>query len=174
MRAKNVKKLIRVTGALVGRNPFSIFSVLFNGLLSMTVMWHEASEIEIRKSGLDYTCIRPTEMTSNEPVMKTTNQTLYLFEDKSNDRTLKFISRIPRQDVADLCVLAALPQATNDDSMPPLHKTSVICTSGCVKSSDKRETDWSNYIKRVRNVDRLSHGHRFFPAQNELQTTLHE
>lgn len=55
MRRANVAKLVRITGALVGSSTVSFATILFNMLLSMTVMWHEESEIEIRKSGVDYT-----------------------------------------------------------------------------------------------------------------------
>ena len=60
MQINNVKKLVRITGALVNTNEFHPFVFLFNSLLSNSVKWHEQSEQAIRASGIDYTVIRPT------------------------------------------------------------------------------------------------------------------
>lgn len=49
MKDCHVKKLVRLTGALVGKNVVvSPVVALFNIILSMTVKYHERSEIEIR------------------------------------------------------------------------------------------------------------------------------
>lgn len=66
MEINKCQKIVRITGALVGKSAFSPFRVLFNSLLSFSSKWHEASEIAIRNSGMDYTVIRPTEIV-NEP-----------------------------------------------------------------------------------------------------------
>jgi hypothetical protein len=62
MKINGVGKLVRITGSLVGKSPFLPFIFLFNILLSMTNKWHERSEIAIRESNIDYTVIRPTEL----------------------------------------------------------------------------------------------------------------
>jgi nucleoside-diphosphate-sugar epimerase len=84
MKKNNVKKLIRLTGALIGRpvilNPFI---ALFNLLLSMTIKWHEQSEISIRNSGLDYTVVRPTGI-RDEPTAEESNRKLLLIQGDSN------------------------------------------------------------------------------------------
>ena len=59
MQETGIPKLVRVTGALVGK-PNTFFSALFNLLLSFSNMYHELSEVAIRASGLDYTILRPT------------------------------------------------------------------------------------------------------------------
>jgi uncharacterized protein YbjT (DUF2867 family) len=69
METNKVKKIIRITGAFVDKSAFSPLRVLFNVLLSMTSAWHEASEIAIRNSGLDYTVIRPTEIVNSTSVV---------------------------------------------------------------------------------------------------------
>ena len=72
METNKVKKIIRITGAFVDKSAFSPLRVLFNVLLSMTSAWHEASEIAIRNSGLDYTVIRPTEIVNTTSVVSGT------------------------------------------------------------------------------------------------------
>lgn len=84
MKKNNVKKLIRITGALVGRPVFmNPFIALFNLLLSMTIKWHEQSEIAIRSSGLDYTIVRPTGI-RDEPLAKDSNRKLLLVQGDSD------------------------------------------------------------------------------------------
>ncbi len=84
MKKNNVKKLIRITGALVGRPVFmNPFIALFNLLLSMTIKWHEQSEIAIRNSGLDYTLIRPTGI-RDEPLARDSNRKLLLIHGDSD------------------------------------------------------------------------------------------
>ena len=53
----------------MGVSAFNPFRVLFNGLLSFSSKWHEASEIAIRSSGFDYTIIRPTEIVNEPPLV---------------------------------------------------------------------------------------------------------
>ena len=76
MKENKVPKYIRITGATVGKNPFfSPFRVLFAILLSLSGKWHEASEIAIRDSGIDYTVLRPTGIKS-EPSALAQNRSL--------------------------------------------------------------------------------------------------
>ena len=65
MEINKVKKIVRITGAFIDKSAFNYRRVLFNILLSMTSAWHEASEIAIRNSGLDYTVIRPAEIVNS-------------------------------------------------------------------------------------------------------------
>ena len=55
MKINNINRLIRITGALTTKNAFSPFVFLFNLLGSFRVKWNELSEIDIRRSGVDYT-----------------------------------------------------------------------------------------------------------------------
>lgn len=55
MYMNKIPKLIRITGALTDRNPFSPFVMLFNLLGAFRIKWNHLSEIDIRKSGIDYT-----------------------------------------------------------------------------------------------------------------------
>ena len=117
MQINKIDKLVRITGALVDKSPFLPFVYLFNLLLSKTIKWHEASEIAIRASGLDYTVIRPTEIT----------ETVNLGQEKSspNDgvaptklvllagdsgKSAKLPGEISIDNVADLCVKSVLDE----------------------------------------------------------------
>ena len=75
MEINKVSKIVRITGALVGKSAFIPIRILFNVLLSMTTRWHEASEMSIRNSGFDYTVLRPTELTNEPRVVRTNNCT---------------------------------------------------------------------------------------------------
>ena len=66
MQINGVDKLVRITGALTDKNEFKFFVYLFNLLLRKSTKWHEASEIAIRNSDIDYTVIRPTELKEND------------------------------------------------------------------------------------------------------------
>ena len=70
MKENHVKKLVRLTGALVGASCWKPFVALFNFLLSFSNKWHEKSEILIRESGIDYTVVRPSELV-DEPAAAT-------------------------------------------------------------------------------------------------------
>jgi nucleoside-diphosphate-sugar epimerase len=112
MNINKVNKLVRITGALVGKNPFLPFVALFNFLLSMSVKWHEMSEIDIRNSGLNYTIIRPTGIVDESKInLSKTNFTstrVHLNLLQADDDKLKF--KVPSQilvnDLTDLCIIA--------------------------------------------------------------------
>jgi len=105
MDINKVGKLVRVTGAITGTSPFSLPVVLFNLLLSMTCKWHERCEIAIRESGLDYTVVRPTEI-SCEPSACETGRRLVLIPGDSDEK--RKLGKISLYDVASLCVSAGL------------------------------------------------------------------
>jgi nucleoside-diphosphate-sugar epimerase len=77
MKMNDVSKLVRITGSAIGRGDYYIFKALFNLLLSFTIKWHERTEIAIREAGIDYTIIRPNELT-REPPARDSNRTLIL------------------------------------------------------------------------------------------------
>ena len=109
MDINKVGKLVRVTGALTGTSPFSLRVALFNLLLSMTCKWHERCEIAIRESGLDYTVVRPTEI-SSEPSAGKTGRSLVLIPGDSDEK--RKLGKISHYDVASLCVSAGLEESS--------------------------------------------------------------
>lgn len=145
MKLNGVTKLVRVTGALAGASAFNPVCILFNMLLSMTVLWHYQSEVAIKQSGLDYTCIRPCGL-RNEPTSAATNKTLVLFsEDQAKSKAFKTKSSMSVEDLAELCVLCG--------SEMLLSRKTVTCTA--VETDGVKETvqpltsDWMELIHRV-------------------------
>jgi nucleoside-diphosphate-sugar epimerase len=78
MEINKVKKIVRITGAFIDTSAFIPLRALFNLLLSFTSKWHEASELAIRQSGLDYTVIRPTEIVNKTSLFGSTNRSFSL------------------------------------------------------------------------------------------------
>lgn len=132
MQKHNIKKLVRITGALVTISCYNKFVALFNFLLSFSNKYHEMSEQAIRQSGLDYTVIRPSGL-SNMPSAQ--SQTLPPIGTQSTPRYLIAVpgdapstsdnkegsipvpSSISKEDIAELCVQCAtsagyLPKST--------------------------------------------------------------
>ena len=149
MKINKINKLIRITGALVDKNEFLPFIVLFNFLLSKSNKWHCLSEKAIREASIDYTVIRPTNLfdsssssssssievntdtasrTSNNttttitttPTTTTSTTKLILIPGDSNVIP-KVPSQISIQDVSDLCI-----QAIDDER---LCKATLVCSS---------------------------------------------
>ena len=59
------RRIVRITGR--GEAPWSIFSILINGLGSMAKMWNYEGELLLRAcADVDYTIIRPGVMTGDE------------------------------------------------------------------------------------------------------------
>lgn len=133
MKLNNVPKLVRVTGGLIGRGEFNLFKALFNLLLSFTVKWHEASEIAIRASGVDYTVLRPTELVLAPPA-KDNNRTLIL----RNDGVLPRPGKISITDVAELCVESVVN--------PQLANCTAVCTTIAGSSGPQ---EWAPLVKQV-------------------------
>jgi nucleoside-diphosphate-sugar epimerase len=135
MEINKVNKIVRITGSLVGKNAFIPFRVLFNVLLSMTGKWHEASEIEIRKSGLDYTILRPTGI-HDEPAAGAQNRSLVLVHGESSEK-VPVPAKISISDLSDLIILSL-----KDDR---LNKCSAICSS----RAGSGETSWIPLLSKV-------------------------
>jgi hypothetical protein len=76
MEKQGIKKLVRITGSMIGTNPFHWIVLLFNFLLSCTVKYHELTEIAIRASNLDYTIIRSSGIKSIPRVQEYNQQRL--------------------------------------------------------------------------------------------------
>ena len=134
MKANNNKKLIRLTGALVGASAFKPFVALFNILLSFSNKWHQLSEKLIRESGVDYTVVRPSEIADEpsasqktypplgEPVEAT--HLLAVPGDTNKKKPIPVPSKISKYDIADLIV-----EATLKSEPGYLSKSTVICCS---------------------------------------------
>ena len=119
MQVNRCSKLVRITGSLIDKSAFSPFRVLFNLLLSFTTKWHEASEIAIRRSGVDYTVLRPTGIADIPASAKDPTRSLILLPGDSTQLP-PLPGRIPVEDLGELVVKAA------GGALP---RTSVVCSS---------------------------------------------
>lgn len=134
MKMNKNKKLIRLTGALVGASAFKPFVALFNFLLSYSNKWHQLSEKLIRESGVDYTVVRPSEIADEPSAVAQTYPPLgeavnarYLMAvpgDSEKRDPIPVPSKISKYDVADLCVEAVIKAQPGY-----LSKSTVICCS---------------------------------------------
>lgn len=117
-KERGIPKLVRITGALVGKAN-SPFCVLFNILLSFAVKYHELSEIAIRESGLDYVVIRPTGI-REEPSVRDSDRHLICLPADSKE-SVKVPSKISLTDLSDLLVMCS-------QSASPSRSTLVVTT----------------------------------------------
>ncbi len=81
MKVNKVSKLIRITGAAVGKSPFNPFKFLFAVLLSMSTKWFEMSENYIRENcsgDINYTVLRPTGLSTLPSASQTADRRLIL------------------------------------------------------------------------------------------------
>ena len=118
MEMNKCKKLIRITAVSVDKSAFYPFRVLFNLLLSFTAKWHEASEIAIRRSGIDYTVIRPTGIQEIPSASMNPRRSLILLPGDSPVKP-PLPGRIPVEDIGELVI----------KSIDNLSKTTVVCSS---------------------------------------------
>ena len=133
-KLNNVRKVIRLTGALTGKPATLPFVILFNLLLSFSPKWHEKSEKYIRQSGLNYTCVRPTELKNNGPASET-NRNLILIQGDSDKRP-PIPGMISINDVSDLCILSAIDPYSKFDC------SSVVCSSTVRTDNSENYKDW--------------------------------
>jgi len=108
----SISKYVRITGALVGKDPFSnIFIPLFNLILSFSSKWHEMSEILIRESGVAYTVIRPTGI-KDEPTASESGKTLLMVQGDDPKAKVPIPGSISCRDLGVLCSLLSCNAAT--------------------------------------------------------------
>lgn len=143
MNINNINRLVRITGSMVGKSAFYPFVAMFNMLLSKTVKWHEQSEIAIRKSGVDYTVIKPPEISSKANATlydSSSGREVYL---RSADDEVKRRGRlsIAVDDLAEIC-----SQAVTDDR---LKKASVVCGTIDGQSSG----DWNALVSSSNQIN---------------------
>jgi NAD(P)H-binding len=98
-------KIVRVTGALVGR-PSNLFAILFNLVLSFSNKYHQLSEIAIRSSGVDYSIVRPTGIRV-EARAREMGRRLIIASGRGDDVPIP--GKISALDLSDLCVICAEP-----------------------------------------------------------------
>ena len=155
MKINKINKLIRITGALVDKNEFLPFIVLFNFLLSKSNKWQCLSEKAIREASIDYTVIRPTNLfdssikdfsgTSNSNFISTK---LILIPGDSNVIP-KVPSQISIQDVSDLCIRAIDDNRLCEATLVCSSETSPLGENAMNSSSSSRSNisnDWNQLI----------------------------
>jgi hypothetical protein len=143
MELNQNRKLVRLTGALVGASAFRPFVALFNFLLSFSNAWHEKSEKLIRESGIDYTVVRPSEIVDEPscrgltyPAVGVLPQPRHLVAVPGDGiAKIPVPSKISKYDVASLCVEAAVKQRHHhhhhhqDGGSSFLSRSTVVCCS---------------------------------------------
>lgn len=87
--------IIRITGK--GEDPFSFFSILINMLGNLAKGWNYEGETLLRKSGLDYTIIRPGILNGDYQEQKKARML------KDNGTNMK-VSPVSYTQIAELCV----------------------------------------------------------------------
>ena len=118
MGINKIDKLVRITGALVDKNPFHPFVVLLNLLLSNSIKWNQMGEKAIREANINYTVIRPTGINASNTIDQP--RKLVLLPGDGGEMC-KLPGQITVNKLAELCVLA-----TTDSR---LSKATVICSS---------------------------------------------
>ena len=123
MHLSNSKKFVRLTGSLVGRNPFHPFVFLFNFVLSSVIAWNEYAEMSIRDAArmlnIDYTILRVPAITNDPslgslPEEASAGKSLEYFPADDLQTSLPARRKISYQDVAELCLLSAMePKLSN-------------------------------------------------------------
>ena len=157
MKINNVQKLVRITGSLTGKSALFIVTIMFNLLLSMSPKWHERSEMIIRESGIDYTVIRPTGI-SSEPSAIDTQRSLIMLQGDTDQRPPKNANKISVHDLSELVFRAAR-------NLRFLSKTSVVVSSR--KGTDGMQ-GWSDEVVSTMCPDYV----KMKPHKHSLVTTL--
>ena len=126
--ATGCRRVVRITGK--GESPWSIFSILINGLGSLAKAWNYEGECLLRAaSDVDYTIIRPGVMVAGMQGLPE-GSALGIADDGGD---LK-VTPIPHDAIADLCLdvldapnaaratlcAMAVPEADGADTYPPL------------------------------------------------------
>ncbi len=105
-----VSKIVRLTGLSCALPPFNPVSALFNALLSFSARYHRMGEVELLKSKIPVSILRPGGL-SDEPrdPQKTTFQA-------SLNGALPPPGRVGREDVAEAAVLSVLDDKLKRES----------------------------------------------------------
>jgi nucleoside-diphosphate-sugar epimerase len=128
----------------------------------MSPQWHERSELAIRRSGVNYTVLRPTEIV-DQPPAKENNRDLILIQGDSGERA-PLPGSISINDIVDIIMLAIANKET-------LSQTSVIISS-VPRSIGNKPADitWKYLIPKV-NDDRVI-SHEVLSISNYVYTTI--
>lgn len=140
MNVTGCTRIVRVTGR--GEKPWSIFSILINGFGSMAKAWNYEGETLLRRSGVDYTIVRPGVMTAAEEVSPSSEKRLLLLADNGEDLPVASISY---EDVADLCVMSLGFEGT---------RRATLCAMTTTSATEGKET-WQ--------IDKVKPDSREFP-----------
>lgn len=124
-KATNCTRIVRVTGK--GESPWSVFSILINGLGSFAKAYNYEGEALLRASDVDYTIVRPGVMKEQAP------SSLALADD---GRDLK-VAPVSYAAIADLCV---------DCLDFPNTKRATLCA---MTGGDATATTWSPLLSAV-------------------------
>lgn len=92
-----VKRIVRLTGK--GEQPFSFFTILINMLGFMAKAWNYEGEQLLRKSGIDYTIIRPGLLQSSDKYASPPKSKMI----KDNGGDLR-VSPVTYDQIANVCV----------------------------------------------------------------------
>eukprot|EP01041_Mallomonas_annulata_P010315 gene10315-21524_t len=186
MKINKISKIVRITGAGVGKSAFNPVSILFNLLLSMTVKWHERTELALRESGLNYTVLRLPEI-ADEPHAIETNRTLFMYPGDSKPPKVT-AGKISIQDITDLCLIAAktdklekrtvwfysLPIPSNENKTSKKH----IKDSAMMEyiNSDVNALVMKDNVKRQEGAERSLANRKIFMSQlilsHSIKTTV--
>lgn len=133
-------RIVRITGR--GEKPWSLFSILINGLGSMAKAWNYEGECLLRASNISYTVLRPGIMTDDAP-------TSFALGDDGIDLKVTSVSYTA---IADLCVEV-------------LMRTNTERATLCAVTADGGPDTWSPLLDTVK-ADR-----RHFPPSLLKQHT---
>lgn len=150
MKELGIPRIVRITGALVGKAN-NVFTTLFNLLLSFTVKYHELSEIAIRASAVEYVNIRPTGI-REEPGVKLQPTPCHLECVSPDDplRVVKLPGKISIDDLSDLVVSASVASPSNTAGAGRLQRATLIVST----SAGLGPTNWSTALTEIPAVDK--------------------
>jgi hypothetical protein len=107
-------KFIRISHAMVGRNPFRLRNVLNNILWSQVSRYERMGEMVLEESALvDTIVLRPGDMTDEERNINTTSLQLCV------DGVVPSPSIVGREDVADIAAILALTKTSSSSATVP-------------------------------------------------------
>ena len=96
---RTVKRIVRLTGK--GEQPFSFFTILINMLGNMAKAWNYEGEQLLRKSGIEYTIIRPGLLQSSDQYTIPLKSKMI----KDNGANLR-VSPVTFDQIANVCFLS--------------------------------------------------------------------
>ena len=145
--SRTCKRIVRITGK--GETPWSIFSILINGLGGMAKAWNNEGERLLRAAasdGIEYTIVRPGVMRGEEGDLEPSSLAL---ADDGGD--LK-VTAIPHGSIASLCI----------DSLAYPNAAGATLTAMQAEEPGRGESSWAPLLANVK------------PDRREFRTDLLE